>query len=129
MTDTLEDLKLQQAELVAIAKHGDRIVKDSAERAPSGKITVLIRTKGLDGEYDGNTRRVATSDVHQVFHLPEVKKELAKAKAKERRGSKSVKQVDALKEKLREMGVNPDEVLAEAKTEEPAETEETFDIE
>jgi hypothetical protein len=82
-----EVLKIRKAEKKCIAKHGDRVVEGSAERV-GNKVTVLIRTWDVNGDYDGNTRRVATSDVHQVFHLPEVKAELDKQKAKERRSSK-----------------------------------------
>lgn len=112
--ENIEALKVAQAEARVVAKHGDRIVPGSAQREASGKISVEIRTIGLDGEFDGLTRRVATSDVHQVYHQPEVKKELDKLKAKEKRPSKSG-EVEALKAALREAGQDPDAVLAAAK--------------
>ena len=103
----LEALKLAQAETQATAKHGDKIVAGSAERdTASNKITVLIRTRGLDGEYDGNTRRVATSDVHQVHHMPEVKKEMDRARAKERTPNRQAK----LEAALVAAGVDPSTV-------------------
>ena len=106
-TQDLESLKLAQAEAVAITKHGDKIVPGSAERDPkSNKVTVLINTRGVDGEYDGNTRRVATSDVHQVHHLPEVKKALDRAKAKTKNPSRAAK----LEAALVAAGIDPNEV-------------------
>lgn len=45
-----------------------------------GKQTVMIKTRGIDGEFDGNTRRVATSDLHQVFWTEETKAALDRAK-------------------------------------------------
>ncbi len=106
-TQDLESLKLAQAEAVAITKHGDKIVPGSAERDPkSNKVTVLINTRGVDGEYDGNTRRVATSDVHQVHHLPEVKKALDRAKAKTKNPSRATK----LEAALVAAGIDPNEV-------------------
>lgn len=110
ITPDLEALKLAQAEAVAIAKHGDKIVAGSAQRdQASNKVTVLIRTRGVDGEYDGNTRRVATSDVHQVNHMPDVKKVLDRAKARSARPSKQSKIEAALAAK----GMNLEELLAE----------------
>ena len=106
-TQDIESLKLAQAEAIAITKHGDKIVVGSAERDPvSNKITVLIRTRGIDGEYDGNTRRVATSDVHQVHHMPEVKKALKRANAKSRTPSRQTK----LEAALVAAGVDPSTV-------------------
>jgi hypothetical protein len=51
--------------------------------AHANKQTVLIRTIGLDGKPDGQERRVATSDLHQVHHTVEVAEELKKAKRRE----------------------------------------------
>ena len=48
--------------------------------AHAHKQTVLIRTIGLDGKPDGQERRVATSDLHQVHNTVEVAEELKKAK-------------------------------------------------
>jgi hypothetical protein len=49
------------------------------------KQVVKINTRGLDGCYDGNTREVATSDLHQVFHTTAVKAQLDKIKLREKR--------------------------------------------
>jgi hypothetical protein len=48
-----------------------------------------IRTRGINGMFDGNTRTLATSDLHQTFWTVEVKKELDRIKAKARRAIKS----------------------------------------
>ena len=107
MSTNVETLKLAQAEAIAITTHGDKIVVGSAERdLASNKITVLIRTRGLDGEFDGNNRRVATSDVHQVHHTPEVKKALKRASAKSRNPSRQAK----LEAALVAAGVDPSTV-------------------
>jgi hypothetical protein len=59
------------------------------EGSHANKQTVLIKTVGADGKPDGEERRVATSDLHQVHHQPAVAEELKKAnrraKAKARR--------------------------------------------
>lgn len=39
----------------------------------SNKNKVTIRTRGIDGEFDGNTREIATSDLHQTFWTRETK--------------------------------------------------------
>jgi hypothetical protein len=49
----------------------------------ANKQTVEIHTIGLDGQPDGQKRRVATSDLHQVHHTVEVAEELKKAKRRE----------------------------------------------
>jgi len=51
----------------------------------ANKQTVEINTRGLDGKPDGNTRRIATSDLHQVFWTPEVAKEIRKEKMRMKR--------------------------------------------
>jgi hypothetical protein len=42
------------------------------------KQTVEIKTRGLDGQFDGKTRRIATSDLHQVFWTEDTKAEMDK---------------------------------------------------
>jgi hypothetical protein len=67
------------------AFHGGKsnIVPNSLRYEEEGvharKQTVEIYTIGLDGQLDGNTRRIATSDLHQVFSTEEVAKERKKA--------------------------------------------------
>lgn len=91
-----EAATIKKAEENLTSKHGDRIVKGSVRRAKGkaetakygNKLLVTINTIGVDGKPDGNQLTVATSDVHQVQHLPEVKAELrrlqrAEAKAEQ----------------------------------------------
>lgn len=47
-----------------------------------------IQTRGIDGSFDGNTRTLATSDLHQTFWTVETKKALDRLKAKAKRASK-----------------------------------------
>lgn len=87
-----EEAYLAKAEERLTERHGDKIVAGSVKRGAGkydGKLTVEIRTRGLDGEFDGKTMRVATSDVHQVSHQPEVLAELRKMRARERRATKA----------------------------------------
>ena len=90
---TTEADKLQKIEQSLIDRYGDKIVKGSVRRAPKDseygtKVLVDIRTVGLDGQFDGNTRTVATSDVWQVHHTEEVTRELRKQRAAEKRAAK-----------------------------------------
>ena len=90
----LEQAKVSATEASLIAKYGDKIVPGSVHRAPSGskygeKMLCKIRTRGLDGEYDGNERTVATSDVFQVHHTEEVAAALRKQRQAEKRAAKS----------------------------------------
>jgi len=117
----LEVLALKRVEEDSIAKYGKKIVPGSAQREMAadgrlGKITVLIRTKGLDGNYDGNERRVATSDLFQVHHTPEVSKALRKIAGAEKRaqykrfleasGGKVAKPAVDLEAAAKALGVN-----------------------
>jgi hypothetical protein len=43
---------------------------------------VTINTRGIDGNYDGNTREIATSDLHQTFWTIETKAAIDAAKRK-----------------------------------------------
>lgn len=93
VTATVEDAKIVGIEAQLVAKYGDKIVPGSVRRAPEGskygrKMLVDIRTRGLDGNFDGNTRTVATSDVFQVHHTEEVAVEMKKVRAAEKRASK-----------------------------------------
>lgn len=56
---TMEDL---------LAKGHSHIVPDSLRYDPvDNKQKVTIQTKGIDGQFDGLTREIATSDLHQCF--------------------------------------------------------------
>lgn len=73
----------RRSEADYIAKY-PHIVEGSLRYEEEGthakKQTVEINTVGIDGKPDGNTRRIATSDLHQVFHTEEVAKEVKQAK-------------------------------------------------
>ena len=70
------------------------------------KQVCTIRTRGVDGTLDGNTREIATSDLHQTFWTVEVKKLLDKAAAKAKRAEKRTSRLPQI-----------DEVKAEGKIE------------
>lgn len=89
-----------------VAKYGDRIVKGTVrfetDGAWAGKQTVEINTYGVrvcpDGtlddareDFDGNKRRIATSDLFQVFHTEETLAALRRSRAKESRAAKKLK--------------------------------------
>jgi hypothetical protein len=98
-----DEAKIAAAEASLVAKYGKKIVKGSVRRAKTAeekakyknKLLVDINTVGLDGKPDSKTRTVATSDVFQIHHQPEVKAELVKAqrseKAKAKRAAKAPK--------------------------------------
>lgn len=105
MTDTTTteaDTAIQAAETRLIAKYGDKVVPGSVHRATDprygNKLMVTINTRGLDGEYDGQTRTVATSDVFQVHHTDEVAAELRRARQAERRAARKAKDEPKAKE-------------------------------
>jgi hypothetical protein len=89
-TDTTPKAKASKrlSEEALLAKH-PHIVKGSLrfdlDGTHANKQTVEINTRGLDGQPDGNTRRIATSDLHQVFWTPEVAKEIRKEKMRMKR--------------------------------------------
>jgi hypothetical protein len=70
------------------AKYPHAIVETLRWDATANKQKVTIRTRGVDGEYDGNTREIATSDLFQCFWTEDTKKALDKAKAKAKRAAK-----------------------------------------
>lgn len=57
--------------------------------ADKKKQVVTINTVDADGVIDGNTRVVATSDLHIVKHTLEVSKEIQKKRSNARRRKKS----------------------------------------
>jgi len=82
---------LANAEAQLIEKHNtkkhQKVVPGSIKRgtgAHDGKLTVLVNTLGEDGKPDGKQLRVATSDVHQVNHQPDVAQALRRARRNER---------------------------------------------
>lgn len=93
-----EAATIAKAEQRLVEKHGNRIVKGSVRRADKknkdeakygNKLLVTINTIGVDGKPDGKTLTVATSDVHQVKHTPEVKAALQKAQREEAKKDKA----------------------------------------
>ena len=88
--EQVETATLAKAEAALVEKHGHKVVEGSARRAPAGskwgtKVLVTVRTRGLDGLWDGNTREVATSDVWQVSHTEAVTAQLRKQRASDKR--------------------------------------------
>jgi len=63
------------------------------EGSHANKQTVEIRTRDMFGELDGNTRRIATSDLFQCFWTRETKAELDKAKRSRNRMLKAGKEL------------------------------------
>lgn len=88
--------KIAAAEASLIAKYGKKVVPGSVRRAKSkaekdtygSKLLCEIRTVGLDGKSDGKTRVVATSDVWQIHHQPDVKEALRKVQRSEKAQAK-----------------------------------------
>jgi len=83
--------RMERSEASLIEKYGDKVVPGSIKNGTGrheGKLTVEVRTRDLDGNFDGKTRTVATSDVFQVSHQPEVLAELRKIRSAERRAAK-----------------------------------------
>jgi hypothetical protein len=119
----IEQAKVTGTEAKLTAKYGDKIVPGTVRRAPEGskygrKMLVDIRTRGLDGEYDGNTRTVATSDVFQVHHTDEVAKELRKQRMAEKRAARKAEKEAAEETKPKAKRKSK----AKAKTEEAADS-------
>jgi hypothetical protein len=88
----IETAAIAKAELALVTKYGSKIVTGSVHRAPAGskygtKMLVTIYTKGLDGEFDGETRTIASSDVFQVSHTEAVSAELRKQRAADKRAA------------------------------------------
>jgi hypothetical protein len=77
---TEEQLHAKQAERLGKSNIVPGSLRFEEEGTHKGKQTVEINTVGVDGSPDGNTRRVATSDLFQVFNTVEVAAELKKAK-------------------------------------------------
>jgi len=89
--EQLEADTLTKAERQLAEKH-EKLVAGSVRRAPQGskwgtKLVCEIRTRGLDGDWDGHTRTVATSDVWQVSHTEAVTAQLRKQRAADKRAA------------------------------------------
>jgi hypothetical protein len=98
----------------AIRNIHNHVIEGSVRFDPiRNKQVCEIRTRGIDGQYDGNTRTLATSDLHQTFWTVETKKALDKLKAKAKRASKpkAVKAVKADKGYTTEFHADDEEVV------------------
>ena len=93
------EARLAKVKTDLVTKYGDKVNPDSLRKETdgkySGKFTVEINTVGLDGKPDGNTRRVATSDVFQVSHTDEVAKQLRKQALRDKRHAKAASKAKA----------------------------------
>lgn len=90
-TKTKTATRLTEADL--LAKGHTHIVADTLRMCPtSNKQKVTINTRDAEGAFDGNTREIATSDLHQCYWTQETKDAMDKskrnAKAKEKRANK-----------------------------------------
>ena len=93
-------------EQALLAKYPHMVAGSLSWDAQLNKQVCTINTIGADGQFDGNTRRIATSDLFQVRHTEEVKAALdaakrnAKAKAKraERRATTEAMPIGATPE-------------------------------
>ena len=69
------------------SKSFQKVIPGSIKRGTGsyeGKLVIKINTVGIDGKPDGNTRLVATSDVHEVQHTKEVVELLRRQRRNER---------------------------------------------
>jgi hypothetical protein len=141
----VEVLAAAAAEARARLKHSAKIVEGSMMRAHhfggdiarkwNQKFICVIKTRGKDGEFDGNHRLVATSDLHQIHHTVEVAKALKKAGAKDKAGKAKQASIDAMVSKLETLGVSKEEIAsllaqakAQAEPESEPEDEDEFDL-
>ncbi len=60
------------------------------------KQTVVIRTRGMNGRFDGDRRTIATSDLHQTFWTVETKKEMDRIKKAEKLEAQQVESGEIL---------------------------------
>jgi hypothetical protein len=104
---------LTESAIRAIHNH---VVEGSVRFDPiRNKQVCEIRTRGIDGQFDGNTRTLATSDLHQTFWTVETKKALDKLKAKAKRSARarlnpSLK-VEKTEEKVDALAMGDDEPI------------------
>ncbi len=72
---------ITKVERKLMAKYGDKIVAGTVSYDETAKkYRVTIRTIGIDGAFDGNTRNIYTSDVFQVHHVEGLKKKYIRTK-------------------------------------------------
>ena len=114
MTETTtvdaEAQRLATAEANLVAKYGSKIVVGSIARGTGsheGKLTVEINTVGLDGQPDGQTRRVATSDVFQVHHTEAVSDQMKAQRRRDRAAQRRAAQPKAPKAEKAKVEAKP----------------------
>lgn len=71
-------------EALVLYKHPHVIPGTMKLDADAGKMKVQIQTFGLDGKYDGDKRRVATSDLHQTFFTAKTREAVNKLPPKDK---------------------------------------------
>ena len=90
------------------------LVPASFSNTHRNKQVCQINTVGVDGQPDGNTRWIATSDLHQCFHTAETKAALDKAKRnKKAKDGRAALKAAKTETKVEEIVV-VDEVTADA---------------
>lgn len=101
--EQIEAEAIAKAEAKLHAKYPGKVVEGSVRRADASnpdeakygkKMLCTINTKGIDGQFDGKTRTVATSDVFQVHHQPEVVAQLRKARNADKRKARKEASAD-----------------------------------
>lgn len=76
---TKTNTRLTEADL--LAKGHTHIVEGTLRMCPmSNKQKVTINTRDAEGNFDGNTREIATSDLHQCYWTQETKDAMDAAK-------------------------------------------------
>ena len=95
--------RYNEAEILATWSHvneGTLIFETEGKHA--NKQTVEIRTRDIHGEFDGQTRRIATSDLFQCYWTEDTKAALDSAKRSAKRQLKT-KNSDAAAERMRDL--------------------------
>jgi len=73
--------RYNETEILATWTHvNEGSLQFDTEGSHANKQTVEIQTRGIDGQFDGDTRRIATSDLFQCYWTVETKDALDRAK-------------------------------------------------
>lgn len=92
MVKKLSKDELAKREKELTKKHGKNKIVAGSIRYGKGrlanKLVVKINTRGIDGKFNGKTRVVATSDLHQTDHTEEDAKILRAERRNERARAK-----------------------------------------
>jgi hypothetical protein len=113
--------ELKAAETSLVEKYGNRIVRGSLQEAGTSKEHGNKRTVMIKCEYQGchETRRIATSDLHQVKYCPEHIKQVRLEKRKDLRAKNAKPKVakpKATKTKATKVKAKGDGAKTKAKT-------------